>query len=104
MFREVFLPQIKAQGELVHSHGAMYVYYDDGKCMGIIDMIKEAGVDVLETLTPPPVGDVDLGEVKRRIGDTVCLKGYGDLLYVIKMGTPRDVENMVKKAMAIAAP
>jgi len=58
---------------------------------------------VLETLTPPPVGDVDLAEVKRRIGDRVCLKGYGDLLYVIKMGTPAAVENMVREAMEIAA-
>ena len=104
IFREVFLPQIKAQVALTHSYGAMYDYYDDGKCMGIVDMIQEAGVDVFETLTPPPVGDVDLAGVKRRIGKRVCLKGYGDLLYVIKMGTPQDVEDMVRKAMEIAAP
>jgi uroporphyrinogen decarboxylase len=104
MFREVFLPMITAHVDLVHSYGAVYDYYDDGKCMGIIDMIKEAGVDVFETLTPPPVGDVDLAEVKRRIGDSVCLKGYGDLLYVIKMGTPQDVDGMVREAMQIAAP
>jgi hypothetical protein len=104
IFREVFLPMIKAHAALIHSYGAMYDYYDDGKCMGIVDMIQEAGVDVFETLTPPPVGDVDLAEVKRRIGDRVCLKGYGDLLYVIKMGAPQDVEDMVKRAMEIAAP
>ena len=104
IFREVFLPQIKAQVALTHSYGAVYDYYDDGKCMGIIDMIQEAGVDCFETLTPPPVGDVDLAEVKRRIGGKVCLKGYGDLLYGIKMGTPQDVENMVRAAMEIAAP
>jgi uroporphyrinogen-III decarboxylase len=104
MFREVFLPMIAAHVDLVHSYDAVYDYYDDGKCMAIIDMIKEARVDVLETLTPPPVGDVDLAEVKRRIGDSVCLKGYGDLLYVIKKGSPEDVENMVSQAMEIAAP
>ena len=104
MFREVFLPQIKAQVALVHSYGAVYDYYDDGKVMGIIDMIQEAGVDVFETLTPPPVGDLDLAEAKRRIGQRVCLKGYGDLLYIIKMGTPADVEAMVSHAMEAAAP
>jgi uroporphyrinogen-III decarboxylase len=104
IFREVFLPMIKAHVDLVHSYGAIYDYYDDGKCMGIADMIKEAGADIFETLTPPPVGDVDLAEIKRRIGDAVCLKGYGDLLWVIKHGTPKDVENMVREAMQIAAP
>ncbi len=36
------------------------------------------------------MGDVDLAEAKRRIGNEVCLMGYGDMLYVIKMGTPRE--------------
>ncbi len=104
IFREVFLPMIKAHVDLVHSYDALYDYYDDGKCMGIIGAIKEAGVDIFETLTPPPVGDIDLAEAKRRIGGAVCLKGYGDLLYVIKMGTPEDVDRMVKEAMEVAAP
>jgi len=104
IFREVFLPMIEAHVDLVHRYGAIYDYYDDGKCMGIIDMIKEAQVDIFETLTPPPVGDVELAEVERRIGDTVCLKGYGDLLYVIKHGTPEDVKSMVREGMEIAAP
>ena len=104
IFREVFLPMIKAHVELVHAYDAIYDYYDDGLCMGIADMIEGAGVDVFETLTPPPVGDVDLAELKRRIGDRVCLKGYGDLLWVIKHGTPEDVESMVREAMEVAAP
>ncbi|MCK4284174.1 MAG: hypothetical protein KAX44_07640 [Candidatus Brocadiae bacterium] len=102
--REVFLPVLKAHVELVHSYDAVYNYYDDGKCMGIADMVKEAGVDIFETIGPPPVGDVDLAELKRRIGDTVCLMGYGDMLYVIKRGTPEDVERMVKYAMESAGP
>jgi len=42
--------------------------------MAIVDLVADAGIDVLETLTPPPVGDVDLAAVKRRIGDRVCLR------------------------------
>jgi uroporphyrinogen-III decarboxylase len=104
IWRECFKPMIKAQVDLVHSYGAIYDYYDDGKVMGILDIIKDSGVDVFETLTPPPVGDVDLAEVKKRMGDRVCLKGYGDLLYVIKMGTPEKVRTMVKEAMEVAGP
>jgi uroporphyrinogen-III decarboxylase len=72
--------------------------------MGIVDMVAEAGADVMETLCPPPVGDIDLAEVKRRIGARVCLKGYGDMMYVIKMGTPETVDRMVRGAMEAAAP
>ena len=104
IFRECFLPMIRAHVGLVHAYDAVYDYYDDGTCMGIADMMAEAGVDVFETLTPPPVGDVDLAELKRRVGDRVCLKGYVDLLYVLKMGTPDDVDATVRQAMEAAAP
>ena len=104
IYREVFLPMLKAHVDLTHSYDAIYNHYDDGKCMGIADMVKEAGADIFETIGPPPVGNVDLAELKRRIGDTVCLMGYGDMLYVIKRGTPEDVERMVKYAMETAGP
>ena len=63
-----------------------------------------AGADVIETLTPPPVGDVDLVEAKRLYGGKTCLKGYIDLIYVLKHGTPELIEQTVREAIAVAAP
>jgi uroporphyrinogen decarboxylase len=104
IFREVFLPAIKEQVDLTHSYGAIYDYYDDGKCAAILGMVKEAGVDVFETCTPPPVGDFDLTTAKQQIGDTVCLKGWTDLLYVVKHGTPELIDRTVEEGIEIAAP
>ena len=104
IFREVFLPQIKEHVALTHSYRALYDYYDDGKCAGILDMIREAGVDVFETCTPPPVGDFDLAQAKRDVGDSVCLKGWTDLLYVVKLGTPDLIARTVQEGLAIGAP
>ena len=104
LFEELFVPRIREHVELVHRYGALYDYYDDGKCRDSMEMIASCGADVLETLTPPPVGDVDLAEAKRRIGDRVCLKGHVDLLYVIKHGTPQLIEHTVREAIRIGAP
>jgi uroporphyrinogen-III decarboxylase len=104
MYRELFLPQLRAQVALTHRYGALYDYYDDGKVRGIADMVAAAGVDCFETLTPPPVGDCDLAALKQSIGDRVCLKGYTDLLYVIKHGTPELVERTVREACETAGP
>lgn len=101
---EFFQPELREACALVHAAGGTVDYYDDGRCMAIIELLADAGIDVLETLTPPPVGDVDLAAVKRRIGDRVCLKGYTDLIYVLKMGTPDLVERTVRDAIAIAGP
>jgi len=104
IFREVFVPLMRQQAELIHRYGGIYHVYDDGKMMRTLGDYVEAGADVIETLTPPPVGDVDLAEAKRLYGDRVCLKGWTDLLYVIKMGTVQQVVDAVRYALEVAAP
>ncbi len=104
LWRELFAPQLRELTAEVHAAGGTVNFYDDGKCMAIIDLLADCGIDVLQTLTPPPVGDVELAEVKRRIGDRVCLMGDIDLLYVLQRGTPAQIEEAVRRAMATAAP
>lgn len=101
---EFFAPQLRQACAAIHAAGGRAIYYDDGKCMAIVDLLADAGIDVLQTLTPPPVGDVDLAAVKRRIGDRVCLMGYTDLIYVLKLGTPELIERTVREAIAVAGP
>lgn len=104
IWEEVFAPQLKEMCDRVHAAGGTVNLYDDGKFMPVAEMIADAGVDVLQTLTPPPVGDTDLAELKRLIGDRVCLMGYVDLIYVVQHGTPELIEQTVKEAIDIAGP
>jgi uroporphyrinogen-III decarboxylase len=102
IFEEVFVPQIREHVDLTHSYDAFYDYYDDGNLSATMEMIADAGVDVLETCTPAPVGDFDLALAKEKIGQKTTIKGYVDLLYVIKHGTTELVEKTVLEAMEIA--
>jgi uroporphyrinogen decarboxylase len=103
-FRVFFLPLLKEHVTLVHSYGALYHYYDDGKFMANLSSVVDAGVDLISTLPGPPAGDVDLATVKSKVGERVCLKGNIDLLYVLKEGTTSDVDEAVKRAIEAAAP
>ncbi len=104
MFEELFVPQIRDHVELTHQYDAFYDYYDDGKLNDTMEMIGDAGVDVLETCTPPPVGDFDLKKAKEKIGEKTTIKGYIDLLYVVQRGTPELIEKTIAEAMEIAKP
>jgi uroporphyrinogen decarboxylase len=104
IFGECFVPLIRQHADLVHRYEGIYHVYDDGKMMSTLGDYVAAGADVVETLTPPPVGDVDLAEAKRLYGSQTCLKGYVDLLYVLKMGTPDLVVRTVREAIEVAAP
>ena len=101
IFKEWFLPMIKQQVELIHSYDAIANYYDDGKCMDILPFLVEAGVDIFETCTPPPVGDFDLAEAKKLYGDKITFMGYVDLIYTLQQGSVEDVKQQVKYACEV---
>lgn len=54
LYQRLFLPLLREQVKLVHSFGALYHYYDDGKCTAILPWLAEAGVDLISTVPPPP--------------------------------------------------
>ena len=101
VFREFFLPLIKEQVDLTHNGGALAHYYDDGKCMALLPMLLEVGVDVFETCTPWPAGDFEPRAAKALVGDRLTLMGYVDIETVLHRGTPELVEQTVREAVEI---
>lgn len=93
------LPLVRSNVALAHSYGTAVHFYDDGKMSAILPMVVDAGVDVIETLSPPPLGDIDLAEVKRQYGDRVCLKGNIDQVNTICRGTKEQVREAVRCAI-----
>ncbi|MCI0495091.1 uroporphyrinogen decarboxylase family protein, partial [candidate division KSB1 bacterium] len=102
IFKEVFIPQIEDHVNITHKYGAYYDYYDDGKLNDSMELIANTGVDILETCTPPPVGDFDLMLAKQTIGEKTTIKGYIDLIYVVQQGTPELIDRTIRQAMEIA--
>ena len=72
--------------------------------MPLIPDLKEIGVDIVSSLCPPPVGDVDLAKVKQTIGDKVTLNGNVDSIWVVQKGTPEQVRAATREAIRIGAP
>ena len=101
-YRRYFQPRIKANAELTHGYDGVFFFYDDGKMMDILPDLADAGVDVVETLSPPPMGDVNLAAAKESVGDRLCLKGNIDLINTLLMGTPELVDRKVAAAMEAA--
>ena len=101
-FREIFLPLVRETVSLAHEYGAAYIYQSDGKMKNILPFIVEAGVDVISGLQPPDVGDVVLKQVKEEFGKKTALMGGLDSCYVFDLGTPKDVREATRKAIADA--
>ncbi len=76
--------------------------HSDGNLMALLDSIIACGFDGLHSLQPS--AGMDLGEIKKRYGDVLCLMGNIDLDYVMTMATSAEVEEVVKQTIDIAAP
>ena len=103
LYRELFLPRIRAHVDLAHAYGALYHLYDDGKVAGTLPMMREIGADLVSTLCPPPAGDVTLEDARRMAGDRTCLNGGIDTVNVVWRGTPESIDAAVHAAVTAAS-
>ncbi|NPV53934.1 MAG: hypothetical protein HPY71_10475 [Firmicutes bacterium] len=105
MFEEFCLPYDRQVHKALHDLGFKVTYHTCGGMMPILEKIVANGCDASETLSPPDMGgDVDLREVKRRIGDKVCLIGGMDQYNILGRGTPEMVRAAVRKCFEEAGP
>ena len=103
-YRQIFLPFIRENVELIHGYGVLVDHYDDGKMDPVLEDIADAGSDIVETLSPPPLGDVDLASAKKRVGSRICLKGHLDQVNLILHGTPAQIREGVRSAVEAGGP
>jgi len=73
----------------MHCHGRI------GRVLDLIAATEPASLDPCE---PPDQGDIELAEIKRRIGDRVCLMGNVELRD-LEGATPQQVRQIVRRCM-----
>ena len=101
-FKEVFVPAISEPVRVFHNLGVPMVKHTDGYLEPIIEDLIGTGIDGLHSIEP--TAGMDIGKVKARFGDKICLWGGVDLSYTLSLGTKEDVIKEVKERIASAAP
>jgi len=94
-------PSLKRVVEAVHNWGGKIIFHSDGDITSLLDFIVDCGFDAIHCLEPPYV---DLGLVKKKVGDKLCLLGNIDTSHVLVNGTKEEVEDAVKYAIKKLGP
>lgn len=103
-YREFVLPYEKKAIERIKAHYDIPVYtHTCGKIGDRLELIAETGTNGIDTLDPPPLGNVELEDAKGRVGSYLFLKGNIDPVNVILCGTPEKVLSTAKKCIEVAS-
>jgi uroporphyrinogen decarboxylase len=100
-YREFVFPWYRWCGAMVRDRGLPYIFHSDGRLYPVLDDLVACGFNALHPIEPKAMA---LGEVKKRVGDRLCLLGGIDLGYTLTRGTPSEVEEEVRRNILIAAP
>ncbi len=99
MFRQFVVPYVTAMTQLIHSRGAEVRLHCHGKMGQVLDMILETGCDGIDPCEPPPDGDIELEEVKRRCTSR-GMSVWGNIeLKLLEQGTEAEVRAEVRKVL-----
>jgi uroporphyrinogen decarboxylase len=100
-FREFIKPYYSEIVELAHAKGLKIFKHTDGDHWKIMEDLIEVGFDGIHPIQPQ---SLDLAEVKREIGDRICLLGNIDCRETLVSKSIREVEEEVIQAIETAAP
>jgi hypothetical protein len=103
-YREFVLPFESQVAQVVTSCGVPAYIHTCGKIHDRLEMMVEAGFSGMECLDPPPLGNVELADAKRRVGKEVFIKGNIDPVNVLMAGTREQVRQDARRRVEIGKP
>jgi len=99
MFKRFVVPHVTEMTRLIQSRGGKVRLHCHGKIGRVLDMILDTGCDGIDPCEPPPDGDVELDEVKRKC-QSRGVSVWGNLeLKLLENGRPDQVRAEVIRIM-----
>jgi uroporphyrinogen-III decarboxylase len=103
-FQRFVLPSLRREVQLAHEAGATFAYINTSGTMPILDMVMEAGVDVLVGVDPVQGKGTDMAGMRRQTQGRMALWGGVNGFVTVERGTPEEVREAVGVAMETLGP
>jgi uroporphyrinogen decarboxylase len=102
MLRELLFPRLTRIVQAWHEHGVKIMFHSDGYLMDVLDDLLACGFDGLHPIET--VAGMDLGEVRRRVGNRMFICGGIDVSQLLPFGSVAAVRAECDRAVQVAAP
>ena len=101
-FREFVLPYFRRCIDVCREAGGYTLKHSDGNLWQIMDMIADSGIDAINPIQPD--AGMDLGEVKEKYGDRLCVTGNINCGYTLSEAPEEEVVQETKAAIRKGGP
>ena len=81
-YRKYLMPGYRRMKELLRGTGKKLAVHMDGRLASLSDEIAEAEFDIVEALTPPPVGDVEVKKARQIWPDKMLWLNFTSTVHV----------------------
>ncbi len=103
-FRKYNLPYYQRTTERMHRAGKKVSIHIDGTLRPCLSMLREAGFDIAEAVTPAPVGDLDVEELRSVAGEDLVLWGGLPGAMFTPYFSDEEFEAQIRRVLALRDP
>jgi len=96
MYERFVLPYEATVADAIKAAGVKAYTHTCGAIGDRLELMAATGIDGIDTMDPPPLGDTDLADAKARVGSRLFLKGNIDSVNVLLRG---DVDAVRRSAI-----
>ncbi|MCC7354747.1 MAG: uroporphyrinogen decarboxylase family protein [Anaerolineae bacterium] len=105
MYRRFVVPFERRVTAAVHGATGTPVYtHTCGSIGDRLELMAESGTDGIDTLDPPPLGNVELADAKRRIGERLFIKGNMNPVAILQYPTVSEVQDEARRCLQAGKP
>jgi uroporphyrinogen decarboxylase len=69
LYEKYSLPYYGRKSEFLHAHGKTVLCHMDGRLRGLLPLVRDTGIDVLDGITPEPMNDFGVEELASSLGE-----------------------------------
>jgi len=103
-YAEFVLPCEAKVVEAVHQEGLPVYVHTCGRIGDRLELMAQSAIDGIDTLDPPPLGNVDLPDAKRRVGDRLFFKGNIDPVNTLLKKSREEVKADALWRLSVGSP
>jgi len=101
LFEKYSIPFYNEVADIIHKHDKIYIVHMDGTLKNLANLIAKTRIDVIESFTPPPVGDFPIEDARELWKDKVIWANFPE---PVSLQGQKAVRLKVQEMLNSAAP